>query len=97
MVDTVDMDIQGTVGTYKVVLDMDIQDMEVILLVMVAMLDFMELMEDSELMVIMVWVDSEVELTLVTLDMLAMAASMVLTVEDTLVPHTVEVVTSPTI
>ena len=90
-----DMDIQDTVVTYKVVLDLDIQDMEVILLVMVAMLDFMELMEDSEL--IMVWVDSEVEHTLVTLDMLAMAASMVLTVEDTPVPHTVEVVTSPTI
>ena len=44
MVDTVDMDIQDTVVTYKVVLDMDIQDMEVILPVMVAMLDFMELM-----------------------------------------------------
>ena len=43
MVDTVDMDIQDTVVTYKVVSDMDIQDMEVILLVMVGMLGFMEL------------------------------------------------------
>lgn len=92
MVDTVDMDIQGTVDS----VDMDIQGMEDITPDMEDMVGgYMELMEDLEL--IMVWVDSEVELTLVTQDMLATVASMVLTVEDTLVPDTVEVVTSPTI